>query len=115
MSGTPKLFSGPAYIAASAGNLYAGAGGNTNQFDLVRQIHLANVDPSVDQSCAIYKGATAGSTGGTELFKGVVPAGDTVDLYFQGGLKLLSTDFISGIATNASKVTCTILGDANIV
>lgn len=112
--GTPKLLSGPAYLTASAANVYAGAGGVSANYDLVRHIRLVNTD-TVDRTCILYKGATGGSTGGTEIFDGTVPTLDAVDVYFPSGLYLSSTDFISGLAASASKITVTLMGDRNVI
>jgi hypothetical protein len=113
----PALLYGPAYIAGSNTNIYQGGGGSALIYDRVTAIYIANTDPSNAVTFTIYLGATGGSTGGTELFKGVsIPAATTVPFYFAGpGIKLTSTQYLVGSASSASKLTITITGFQAVV
>ena len=109
MAGTIKKISGPAYIASSATNIYSPA--NAAVDTLIRQIHVANKDSSA-RTFTLYVGATGGSSGGTELYKDVsVAVGSYVDFYFTPGLRLTSSDFLSGIASSASALVITVMGE----
>lgn len=108
MAGTPFI-DGPAYVANAAADLYVPP--VSNVYAMVRQIHLANKD-STNRSVSLYVGATGGSAGGTEILGGAtVVANDVLDLYFPAGLKLTSTTFLSGVASSASTIVCTIMGE----
>jgi hypothetical protein len=114
MAGTPKLLSSPAYIAASAANIFTPAGGSALLYDIVRHIHVANVTNAA-ATFSLYIGATGGSAGGTELAKILtVAAYSCWDWY--GALKLISTTFMSGICeTGASKLVITVEGEQSVV
>ncbi len=109
MAGAPKRIAGPAYIAASATNVYT-PNASASILTLIRHIHIANVTSSV-ATFSIYVGATGGSSGGTELFKTYsVAANSSFDWY--GLLAMISTDFLSAICeTGASKLTITVEGE----
>jgi hypothetical protein len=111
MGGTLKRLAGPAYIASSATNIYTQ---NSLIYDVVKHIHIANVDSSA-HTFSLYVGATGGSAGGTELFKSYsVPANSTYDWY--GNLKLVgAVDFLSGIADSGSKLTITVEGESYVI
>ena len=102
---------GPAYLANAVANLYTPP--SSSQVTLrtyVTQIHLANVTAGA-VTYTLYVGATGGSTGGTELAKGVsIPANTVADLYFGDGLMLTTTDFLTGLASAATSITITIDG-----
>lgn len=100
---------GPAYIAASAADLYTPP---TGQYALVRHIHVANKDVST-RTFTIYLGATGASAGGTEItgLDHSIDAGKEADFYFPAGLMLTTSDFLVGVASSASKLTCTITGE----
>lgn len=107
--GTPKLVASPAYIGNSAANIYTPP--NAAVDTLIRQIHVANKDSS-PRTFSLYVGATGGSAGGTEIAKDVsVAVGGYVDLHFPGGLRLSSTQFLSGIASAASALVITVMGE----
>lgn len=111
MSAPAIRLSGPAYLANAATNIYTPP--TSSQVTLnayLTQIHLANTD-SVAHTWTLYIGATGGSSGGTEIGKAVsIAANTTQDLYFGDGIRLLTTDFLSGLADAASKITIVILG-----
>lgn len=107
MNGTPKVISGPAYVAASATDVYTPPASTI--ISIIRQIHLANVTSS-SATVTLYRGGTNGSTGGTELCKGLAVAANEVrDLFFDD-LVMKSTDFLSGLASAGSTITITVIG-----
>ena len=116
MSDKPVLTYGPAYLASSVTNIYQGGGGSALIYDLISAFYLANTTASA-VSVTIYLGATGGSAGGTELLKSVsIPANTTLPFYFSGrGLKLVSTQFLTGLASSGSAVTITITGTQAVV
>lgn len=107
MDGT-AFIDGPAYVASSAADLYVPA--SSAVYAMVYMIHLANTDSSA-RTVSLYIGATGGSAGGTELIKNLSISPNSFEpLAFHGGLKLISTTFLSGVASVASTITCTIIG-----
>ena len=108
MAGAIKRIAGPAYLGASVADLYTPP--NAAVYTVITHIHVANVTASA-ATFTLYVGATAGSTGGTELFKGYsVAANSAYDWYPVRGLKMLSTDFLSGLASAGSTLVVTVLG-----
>lgn len=108
MAGTLKRIAGPAYLTGSAANIYSPPNAAVNT--VINQIHIANTDTAA-WTFTLYVGGTGGSTGGTEIAKAVsVPANTTTDLFFSPGLFMASTDFLTGLASSASKLTITVLG-----
>jgi hypothetical protein len=111
MAGTLKRIAGPAYIANSATNIYTPPASTI--YTVIRHIHVANVTGSV-ATFSLYVGATGGSSGGTELFKAfAVAANSTYDWY--GELLMLSTDFLSGLASAGSTLTILVEGEQGVV
>lgn len=108
-----KKLAGPAYVAASATNIYVPS--SALIYGVVKHIRLVNKD-SAARTVTLYVGATGGSAGGTEILKdwSIAVAGEK-DMYFPAGLKLLSTDFLTGLASSASAVTVTVMGDEEVV
>lgn len=102
---------GPAYLANSATNIYTPP--TSSQVTLrtyITQIHLANVTSGA-VTWTLYLGGTGGSTGGTEIGKGVsLPANSVSDLYFGDGIMLATTDFLTGLASASSSIVITIEG-----
>jgi hypothetical protein len=102
---------GPAYLAASATNIYTPP--TSSQVTLrtyITQLHLANVTSGA-VTWTLYIGATGGSTGGTEIGKGVsIPANSNSDIYFGDGIEMATTDFLDGLASAGSSITITVLG-----
>lgn len=111
MAGTPKRLAGPAYISNSAANIYTVAAAI---YDIVRHIRVVNTDSSA-RTFTLYVGATGGSAAGTEIAKDVsVPVGGYVDFYVS--LKLVGgTDFLTGIASVASKLVITVEGESYVI
>jgi hypothetical protein len=102
---------GPAYLANTATNIYTPP--SSSQVTLrtyITMIHLANTDSSA-RTWTLYIGATGGSTGGTEIGKGVSLAANTIqDIYFGDGIEMATTDFLTGLASSASTITITVMG-----
>jgi hypothetical protein len=111
MANTLKRISGPAYLANAAANIYTPPAATI--FTVIRHIHIANVTGGA-VTFTLYVGATGGSAAGTELFKAVsIPANSSVD-YFCTQL-MLSTDFLSGLASAATSLTITVEGEQGVV
>lgn len=107
MAGTIKRIAGPAYLAASAADIYTPP--NAAVYAVIRHIHIANVTAGAI-TFTLYVGGTAGSVGGTELFKGYsVAANSSFDYYC--ALKMISTDFLSGLASSGSSLTIVVEGE----
>lgn len=106
--GTPYQIAEPAYLANAAANIYTPPA--STFYTYITQIHLANTDSSA-RTFTLYVGATGGSTGGTELYKGVsIAANTSVDYFFTPAKVMKSTDFLTGLASQASTITITVLG-----
>jgi len=111
MANTLKKISGPAYIADAAADIYTPQAATI--YTVIRHIHIANVTATA-ATFSLYVGATGGSAGGTELFNEYSVAADsTYDYYCV--LKLLSTEFLSGVASAASTLTITVEGELVVV
>ncbi len=106
MSDKPVLTFGPLYLTNTyTTNVY----NNTSAliYDRITGIYVANSD-TVSRTVRLFLGATGANVGGTELIAQdtVIPASTTVPFYFGSpGLKVLSTQFIVGGASVASKLT----------
>jgi hypothetical protein len=113
MQGAIKRISGPAYMGSSVADIYTPPASTI--LTVINQIRIANVTAGA-VTYTLYVGGTGGSTGGTELAKGVsIPANSVVDLYFSPGLKMSSTDFLSGLASAGSSLTITVMGKQSCV
>lgn len=111
MIGTLKRIAGPAYLANAAANIYTPPASTI--YTNIRHIHLFNVTTGT-LTFSLYVGATAGSAGGTELFKDQTIAANSPFDYFCL-LKMLSTDFLSGLASAATSITITVEGEQGVV
>lgn len=112
----------PVYIPAAAGNLLtpgaapASAAGYTSSapYIILKHIRVYNTD-SVVHNFTLYKGATGGSAGGTQIAFAAntpVPAGQWVDCYSQ--IRLDTADFLTGIADSASKLVIMMAGEVGL-
>lgn len=111
--GTLKRISGPAYLANAAADLYTPPASTI--YTVIYQIHLVNKTAGA-VTATLYVGASGGSAGGTEILNAYSLAADTpYDLYFPEGLKMLSTDFLSGLASAANSITATVIGTESVV
>ena len=111
MAGTLKRIAGPAFLAATATDIYTPPAATI--YSVIRHIHVANVTGGA-VTFTLYVGATGGSAAGTELFKAYsVPANSSFDFY--GALRMASTDFLSGLASAGSSLTIVVEGEQNVV
>lgn len=111
MAGTLKRIAGPAYLAAGATDIYTPAAATI--YTVIRHIHIANVTSGA-VTFTMYVGATGGSAAGTELFKGFsIAANSSYDYYC--ALKMVSTDFLSGLASAGSSLTVVVEGEMIVV
>lgn len=109
-SGQLKKLAGPAYIAASATNVYTPEAATI--YTILKHLHFCNVTASA-VTFSMYIGATGGSAAGTEIFKDLsIAAKSTYDWY--GNVKMLSTDFLTAIST-ASSITVVVMGELVVV
>lgn len=107
MAGQLKRIAGPAYMASSAADIYTPPASTI--YTVIRHIHIANVTAGA-VTFTLYVGGTAGSVGGTELFKAVsVAANSSFDYYCTQ--KMISTDFLSGLASAGTSLTITVEGE----
>ena len=111
LSGQLKRISGPAFLANAAADIYTPPAATI--FTVIKHIHVDNVTAGA-VTFTLYVGATGGSTAGTELFKGYsVPANSSYDYYCN--MKMVSTDFLSGLASAASSLTIVVEGEQVVV
>ena len=111
LGGQLKRISGPAYLANAAADIYTPPASTI--YTVIRHIHIANVTAAV-ATFTLYVGATGGSAAGTELFKAVSVAANSTYDYFCNQ-KMVSTDFLSGLASGASTLTITVMGEQVVV
>jgi hypothetical protein len=113
-SGTLKRIAGPAYIANAAANIYTPPASTIST--TINQIRIANKTAGA-VTYTLYVGATGGSAGGTEItgLSVSVPANSFTDQYFSPGLLMLSTDFLTGVASAATSLTITVMGTQSVV
>lgn len=112
MAGQLKRISGPAHLAAAAADIYTPAASTI--YTVIKHIRVANKTGGA-ATFTLYIGATGGSAAGTEIaFAKGVPANDYVDIFFPG-LKMLSTDFLTGLASAATTLTITVMGELYVV
>lgn len=113
MAGQLKRIAGPAYLAAAAADIYTPPASTI--YTVIRQILLTNKDSSA-RTVTLYVGATGGSAGGTEILAGYsIAVGGQYPIFFSPGLKMLSTDFLTGVASSASAVTIVVMGEQYVV
>lgn len=111
MAGTLKRIAGPAYLAAAATDIYTPPASTI--YTVIRHIHIANVTAGA-VTFTLYVGATGGSAAGTELFKAYsVAANSSFDYYCT--LKMISTDFLSGLASAGTSLVITVEGEQVVV
>lgn len=114
MADKPVRTFGPVAMAGTYGNnIY----NNTSAliYDIIYSIHIVNKG-GVNATFRLFLGATGGTAAGTELYYDYpVAANSYVDLPFYGGLKMLSTDFLTGGASAATTLTITGFGKQAVV
>ena len=111
LSGQLKRIAGPAYLGTAVADIYAPPASTI--YTVIRRIHVAN-KTTTGSTFSLYVGATSGSAGGTELFGGHSVSG-SLEFDYPCQLKMLSTDFLSGNANNASSLVITVEGDQVVV
>ena len=113
MPGQLKRIAGPAYLAAAAADIYTPPASTI--YTVIKHIRIANRTAGA-VTFSLFVGATGGSAAGTELDGAKsVAANDHLDMYFAPGLKLLSTDFLSGLASAATSLIITVMGEQHVV
>lgn len=108
-----KLLASPAFLGTAAANVYTPAQGSTSIYDIVKHIHIANVTGNA-ATFSLFIGATAGSASGTQLF-GTQSVAANAPFDYYTALKLISTTFLSGLASTASALTITVEGEQYVV
>lgn len=112
-STTLKRIAGPAYISNAAADIYTPPASTI--YTVINHIRVVN-KTNAAATFSLYIGATGGSTGGTELASTKsVPANDFIDMFFSPGIRMASTDFLSGVASAASTLTITVMGSQGVV
>lgn len=114
MAGTLKRLAGPAYIASSATDIFNAS--SALIYSIIKHIRVSN-HTGTAATFQLYLGATGGSAGGTEVagLSKSVPPNDHVDMFFSPGLKMVSTDFLSGLASAGSTLTIVVMGEQFVV
>lgn len=113
MSGTLKRIAGPAYLAAAAANIYTPPASTI--YTVIKHIRIVNPTAGA-VTATLYVGATGGSAGGTEILEAKsIAAHDYLDIFFSPGLKMISTDFLSGLASAATSLAITVMGEEHVV
>lgn len=112
MADKPVRAFGPLALTNAYGtNIYQGGNGGTSSiYDLIYSIHIVNKG-GVNATFRLFLGATGGTAAGTELyFDYPVAANSYVDLPFYGGMRMESTDFLTGGASASTTLTITGFG-----
>ncbi len=114
MANTKRRIAGPAAIASSATNIYTPPASTIITY--IYQIHIVNRTAAA-VTFTLYVGATGGSASGTEIsgLSHSVAGASEFDMYFPSGLPLKSTDFLTGIASAATSLTITVIGEDKTV
>ena len=111
MIGTLASIAGPAFIASSVANIYTPPASTI--YTVIRHIHVVNVTASA-VTFTMYIGATGGSAAGTQLFAGQsVPANSPFDYYCVR--KMLSTQFLTAVASSGSSLVIDVEGEYVVV
>jgi len=114
MAGTLKRIAGPAYIANAAADIYTPPAATI--YTVINQIRVNNKTAGA-VTYTLYVGATGGSAGGTEItgLSESVAAASHADHFFSPGLRMASTDFLTGVASAASSLTIVVMGQQVVV
>ncbi len=111
MAGQLKTIAGPAYLANAVANIYTPAASTI--YTVLRHMHFTNVTVGA-ATFTLYIGGTGGAVGGTEIFKLYSIAADSTYDYYCN-VKMLSTDFLTGLASASSTITIHISGEMVVV
>lgn len=112
MAGTNKRIAGPAFIAASATNIFTP---NAVLKYIITHIHVTNKDSSA-RTFTLYVDTTGGSTAGKELVKdySLAAAGSSSSSWDYYGQLVIdgasASDFLTGIAATVSTCVITVEG-----
>lgn len=106
----PKRIAGPAYIVATSEDIYTPAAATIKT--VITHIHVTNDDVAI-RTFSLYVGATGAEAAGTALIEDYSLAvagtsGSSWDYY--GQLMMASTDFLVGIASDATSCVITVEG-----
>ena len=114
MAGQLKRISGPAYMGNAVADIYTPPAATI--YTVIRHIRIDNKTAGA-VTFVLFIGATGAQVGGTEIAGPgkSVAAGDALDLFFAPGLKMLSSDFLTGFASAASSLTITVMGEQYVV
>jgi hypothetical protein len=111
MANTLALIAPPAYIAATATNIYTPA--TTPIYTIIRHIHVANITAGA-VSFNLCVSTTGNASDGKNLFKGQsVAANSTFDYYCT--LRMLSTNFLVGLDGNGAALVITVEGEFGVI
>lgn len=114
MANTKRRIAGPAAISNSAANIYTPPASTIITY--IYQIHVVNRTAAAAQF-TLYIGATGASASGTEVTgtSHSVAGASEFDMFFPSGLPLKSTDFLTGVASAASTLVITVIGEDKTV
>ncbi len=113
MNGQLKTVAPVALLTGAAANIYTPAASTI--YTVLFHMHFANVTSGAI-TVTIYIGATGASAAGTEIMKGKsIPANDVYDFYWPKGRKMLSTDFLTGLASAINSITIEVIGEQFVV
>jgi hypothetical protein len=111
MAGQLKVIAPVAYLPNAVANIYTPPAATI--YTVIRHIHLANVT-NVAATFTLYIGLTGGSAGGTEIFK-AFSLGPNATYDWFPNRKMLSTDFLTGLASASSTITIEVTGEQTVV
>ena len=107
MASILRRIAGPAFLASSVANIYTPP--NSAIYVVIFHIHIVNVTTGAVKA-TLYTGATGAAASGTELMKSKsVPATDYIDYYCEK--RMDSTDFLTGLASQASALVIEVEGE----
>ena len=107
MGGQPKTLAGPAFIAAVATDIMGTPAAGT--YYEITQISVVNVGAA--SSFSLFIGATGGSAAGTQVMGGALAVGaNSREDWYPRDMTLANTQFLSGIAADASRLTILVNG-----
>lgn len=107
MADIPKKLAGPAFIAATATNVYNQS--SALLYTIIDHIHIANIT-AAPVSVNVCISTTGNASDGKNLMKGKsVPANDYIDFYPVSG-RIDSTDFLVALDGNGAALVITVFG-----
>ena len=111
MAGALKRIAGPAYLAATAANIYTPPAATI--YTVIKHIHIANRTGGAS-TFSLWVGATGGSAPGTELFGAQSIAANAAFDYYCNK-RMTDTDFLTGLAGAGSTLVITVEGEQVVV